>query len=209
MTRRFQLLILPWVGCFLAWGLLVPGRLQAEEPKVEAATLSAAPWGSLPEDFPGLARLTEAQRTQLQRYVWREIKRAEQGAVRGFAGAFTSRLLVSERAAVGLVNLTDDERKRLDLWMSQTLRDRPEPQAFAKAETPAAAESPLITEERPEVRWHGAVSLTYGVASGGGTLKAGSLDLQADLPNGAQLGLRYQQIQTSGARLGPCWTWPW
>lgn len=117
---------------------------------------------------------------------------------------FSSVLSETEHAACGLGLLEAGERQRLDelvtTWRTAApaAKSRPSPVA-----APAADDIPFKKDGlRPKVG--GAVSVTYGVAEGGGTLRSGSAIVTYDDPaRGFSAAFGYSRTKADGGFVQP------
>lgn len=117
---------------------------------------------------------------------------------------FSSVLSESEYAACGLNLLEAEELERLDdlvtAWRATAPAAKSLPSPFA---APSAQDIPFENGElRPKAG--GSVSLTYGVAEGGGTLRSGSAMVTYDDPaRGFSAAIGYSRTKADGGFVQP------
>ncbi len=146
----------------------------------------------------GLAKLSSKQIEELNKQITKELKLARQGDVRGFSTTFSQRRTAAQRTAAGLDLLTEAELKVLDDVIARTMAQPSLPGTVARV---TSIDSIETTRIKPEV--HGAVSMTYGMASGGRSFYGGSMAMSVDDPNtGLSAAIQVSQYRGDGIFFG-------
>lgn len=146
----------------------------------------------------GLAKLSSSQIEELNRQITKELKLARQGDVRGFSTTFSQRRTAEQREAAGLDLLTDAELKSLDDVIARTMSRPSLPGTVARVTSIDTIETTRI---KPEV--HGAVSMTYGMASGGRSFYGGSMAMSVEDPKtGLSAAIQISQYRGDGLFFG-------
>lgn len=147
----------------------------------------------------GVEKLTEAERTELDRQIALEITLARQGDVVAFAKTFGDRRTPAQMTEAGLHRLSTEERAQLDRFVARAVANRPAPvitRRVAKNNDDAAE---TITY-RPQL--HGEVSLTYGTAGHGREFYGGSFTTVLEDPS-RRLAIGFTYAEYHGKGLFP------
>lgn len=129
----------------------------------------------------GVAGLSAAERTALDRLVAGEMAMIRGGEAPEFTGTFVSRRTEAERKSAGLDRLSTAQLEQLNEFIASALAPRPQPR-----ERPRLKESDVLAAGR-QARIHGSISVAYGWG-GGRDLWAESLWLEYYDP-GSRIGL--------------------
>ncbi|MDP2138038.1 MAG: hypothetical protein Q8J74_09300 [Candidatus Didemnitutus sp.] len=141
----------------------------------------------------GLGQLSAGEQTVLNTLVAREVSLARQGNVRAFAGTFSSRRPPEERTAAGLERLTADELAQLDSLVAAALAASP----ILPTAPGWLREKDLTAPDRLEI--HGEVSASYGVGTGGRSLRGGSFSTNIrDRETGVTIGIGISHYEGDG-----------
>jgi hypothetical protein len=130
----------------------------------------------------GVAGLSAAERTALDRLVAGELAMIRGGEAPEFTGTFVSRRTEAERKSAGLDRLSTAQLEKLNEFIASALAPRPQPR-----ERPRLKESDVLAAGR-QARIHGSISVAYGWGGGDRDFWAESLWLEYYDP-GSRIGL--------------------
>jgi hypothetical protein len=155
----------------------------------------------IPDEYAdaGLKQLTSDQVGILDALVRRDIEASKRtvSSKEPRAERFSERLTSDERNNAGLTSLSESQLEKLDNYVARlTAPVGSMIGSFATGETNGPYVSVKTLKRAPEI--HGAVSLMYGVGSGGYSERGGAMVLTYDDPSGISVAFAYSEIRTKG-----------
>lgn len=153
----------------------------------------------------GFDKLSQTQVEKLNNLVDRELALAHQGDVRGFAGAFSQRRSLPERAKAGIDKLNADERTSLDALVAAELANRP----VRPTPTQTIQAAGAVRGIGPKPIIHGSVSFVVGTSGGGRNFYGGTVEVeQTDPVKGYSIAIAYSEFHGKGM-FWPYWCGPY